>query len=216
MPRPRFSKLPALRQREILERAAEEFAACGYEHASLNHIIHALGLNKGVFYYNFDSKADLFAAVVQMVWDTAFPAGEFDLATLDRTTFWPSLARLFGENHAQMRQRPWLAGIVRLVLNPPPSARIDATIADLIARGHTWAKALLGRGQQVGAVRTDLPLDVLLDVITEADRAADRWLLANWDRFTPDERDRAGWVVFDLWRRIADPAQAAAAKDGTP
>ena len=67
MPRPRFSKLPVLRQREILERAAQEFAACGYEHASLNHIIDALGLNKGVFYYNFDSKADLFAAVVQMV-----------------------------------------------------------------------------------------------------------------------------------------------------
>ena len=114
-----------------------------------------------------------------------------------------------------MRQRPWLAGIVHLVLNPPPSARIDATIADLIARGHTWAKALLGRGQQVGAVRTDMPLDVLLDVITEADHAADRWLLANWDRFTPVERDRAGQAVFDLWRRIADPGQAAAAKDST-
>jgi AcrR family transcriptional regulator len=205
MPRPRFSRLDPVRQREILECAGVEFAAHGFQHASLNRIIGKAGLNKGVFYYYFDGKADLFASVVQMIWDRFFPTGGFDAATLDARTFWPRLAGLMFESHARFSEEPWLAGITRLVLlNPPTGA--DAVIAELLARGQAWARGILARGQHLGVVRTDLPVEVLLNVISAADQAADHWLLANWDRFTPGEREHAGVQIFDLWRRIAAPA----------
>jgi AcrR family transcriptional regulator len=205
MPRPRFSRLDPVRQREILECAGAEFGAHGFQHASLNRIIGKAGLNKGVFYYYFDGKADLFASVVQMVWDRFLPTDGFDAATLDAGTFWPRLLDLMLAGHARFRDEPWLAGIIRLVLlNPPTDA--DAVIAELLARGQAWARGILERGQHLGVVRTDLPVEVLLNVISAADQAADHWLLASWDRFTPGERERASVQIFDLWRRIAAPA----------
>jgi AcrR family transcriptional regulator len=210
MPRPRFSRLDPGRQREILEHAAREFAAHGYEHASLNQIIEALALNKGVFYYYFDGKADLFGAVLEMIWDSFFPSGAYDVETLDGSTFWPSLEKWLRDNHARFRREPWLAGLVRMISDPPKEARADAAIAQLLARGHAWAETLVRRGQEVGAVRTDVPSQLLLDVLTGADQAADRWLLANWDRFSEDERERVSFLIFDLWRRIAVPATAPA------
>lgn len=216
MPRPRFARLEPQRQRQILERAAEEFACHGYQHASLNHIIEALGLNKGVFYYYFDGKADLFAAVMRMAWQTTVPADAMDVGRLNAETFWPSLQRLLQENHRHMRERPWFAGILRMLLDAPHAAGLDAVIADQLSQAHLWVKGLLRRGQEVGAVRTDLPEDLLLEVLTGADQAADRWLLANWDRLTPEERQEAGLRTIDLWRRIANPPPASDAPEAEP
>jgi AcrR family transcriptional regulator len=211
MPRPRFARLDPARQLQILELAAGEFATHGYQHASLNHIIEALGLNKGVFYYYFDGKADLFASVMRMVFDTAMPADAMAVDRLDAGTFWPSLDRLLEENHRRLRERPWLAGILRMLHDARPEAGVDAVIAEELSRAHAWVRALLRRGQEVGAVRTDLPVELLLDVLTRADQAADRWLLANWDRLAPEDRERAGRQTLDLWRRIAGPAPVPAA-----
>ena len=61
MPRPRFEKLPVEKQEQILEAAAKEFTAHGYDGASLNRILEEAGISKGAAYYYFDDKADLYA-----------------------------------------------------------------------------------------------------------------------------------------------------------
>ena len=65
MPRPRFKKLAADKRAAIIEAAGVEFAAHGFQGASLNAIIAAAGISKGAFYYYFDDKADLFATVIE-------------------------------------------------------------------------------------------------------------------------------------------------------
>lgn len=60
MPRPRFQKLSIEKQQAILEAAAREFSAHGYEGASINKILETAQLSKGAAYYYFDDKADLF------------------------------------------------------------------------------------------------------------------------------------------------------------
>ena len=47
MPRPRFNKLSAEKRECILEAAAKEFAAHGYDGASLNRILDETGISKG-------------------------------------------------------------------------------------------------------------------------------------------------------------------------
>jgi AcrR family transcriptional regulator len=205
MPRPRFSRLDSARQRRILETAAAEFAEHGFRHASLNHVIEALGLSKGVFYYYFDSKADLFAAVVDLVWSLLVPSRDFDVASLEVATYWPRIEVLLRENHALAGEQPWIAGISRLLFTPPRGAGIDPKMAERLARGHAWMEALVARGQQVGAVRRDLPVELLLAVLAGADQAADRWLLDRWNALDPTERERLSFGIFDLWRRIAEP-----------
>ena len=64
MPRPRFKKLDKEKQKLILDVASEEFAAHGFENASYNAIIEKCKLSKGVMYYYFDDKLDLFQTIL--------------------------------------------------------------------------------------------------------------------------------------------------------
>ncbi len=210
MPRPRFARLDVGKQRRILEAAASEFAAHGYQHASLNHVIDAVGLSKGLFYYYFDSKADLFSAVVELVWQTLFQQVTLDVASLDERTFWPRLRAIVTELQKSMRARPWLAGVTRLFYHPLDSADIDGLVNTKIVEARTWLQTLLSRGQTLGLVRTDLPLDLLLDVLAAADQAADHWLLDRWEGLEVHQQEEMADRVFDLWRRIAEPRSAMA------
>lgn len=53
------------RYRKLLAAAAGEFAAHGFEQASLNTVIRACGMSKSSFYHYFDSKKALFDRVVE-------------------------------------------------------------------------------------------------------------------------------------------------------
>src|SRR5689334_5750559 len=64
MARPRFERAAPEKREALLDAAATEFAAHGYETASLNRILLSAGLSKGSFYYYFEDKADLAAAVL--------------------------------------------------------------------------------------------------------------------------------------------------------
>ncbi len=209
MPRPRFARLDPARRQAILEAAASEFAAHGFEQASLNHIIDALGLSKGVFYYYFDSKADLFGAVVELVWETLFPDRAVAIGGLQADTFWPRLEALSLMIRRRIRDLPWLAGVGRLLYHPLPAAELDDLLTVRSQQGRAWLSALIARGQEVGEVRADLPADMLLEVLTAADQAADHWMVDHFDQMTPGEQDRLFQGIFDLWRRIAEPRGAA-------
>lgn len=213
VPRPRFARLDPLLQRRILETAAAEFSEHGFRHASLNHVIEALGLSKGVFYYYFDSKADLFAAVVDLVWQLLAPSRRFDVSTLDAAAYWPRVEELLRENYALLGQYPWLVGVSRMLFNPPRGTAIDPAMAEKLALGHAWTEALIRRGQQVGAVRGDLPMELLLSVLAAADQAGDRWMLDHWQDLAPADREQLSARIFNLWRRIAQTGPAHAERE---
>ena len=93
MPRPRFHKLPPEHQEGILRAALEEFAAHGFNAASLNRIIDAAGISKGSMYYYFDGKEDLYAHVLRVELGRMFEAaGPFPIPTA-RTpeAFWSAI-----------------------------------------------------------------------------------------------------------------------------
>ena len=55
-----FYKLPISKQEKILNAAFDEFAEQGYEKASTNKIVKKAGIGKGMLFYYFKSKQDLF------------------------------------------------------------------------------------------------------------------------------------------------------------
>ncbi|MCL2446062.1 MAG: TetR/AcrR family transcriptional regulator [Oscillospiraceae bacterium] len=55
-----FHALDAEKQQRILHAAMEEFAAQGYERASTNTIVQTAGIGKGMLFYYFGSKEELF------------------------------------------------------------------------------------------------------------------------------------------------------------
>jgi AcrR family transcriptional regulator len=206
MPRSRFSRLDADERRRILETAAGEFASHGFAQASLNHVLEALGLSKGAFYYYFDSKADLFGAVIERAWEALLPDAVLDPASLDRETFWPELEAQMLALRRRVLGLPWLAGVARMLYHPMPEAEIDQLVAARFDRARDWLSAVLARGQELGAVRRDLPAGLLLAVLTAIDQASDHWLVDQEDQLDPVARDRLLREIFDLSRRIAEPS----------
>jgi AcrR family transcriptional regulator len=205
MPRPRFNTLPADKRQRIFEAAALEFARRGFEQASLNRIIEAAGISKGAAYYYFDDKADLYATVVREGWRTLLPEGGLDLTRLDRTSFWPTLRRLNQEMLAAAGQQPWLIAVGKLVYGAAPSAKLGKVVADEFAQVMAYLSALIARGQEVGAIRADVPATLLVAMVGSAFEAADRWSIAHAEELGPEGMDRLGGTLFDMIQRFVAP-----------
>jgi len=60
----RISKKPEERKSEILDAAEKLFASKGYSRATINDILHEVGIAKGTFYYHFQSKEEVMDAIV--------------------------------------------------------------------------------------------------------------------------------------------------------
>ena len=61
----RFEKLEDRKQRLIRQAALAEFAAHGYAKASTNRIVKAAGIGKGMLFYYFTSKQELYEYLVK-------------------------------------------------------------------------------------------------------------------------------------------------------
>ncbi len=207
MPRPRFERLPTEKRRRILAVAAEEFATQGFAGASINRIIDQAGISKGAAYYYFDDKADLFATVIRAGLESFQPptGAELDVDRLDSATFWPTVLTFYQGLLDSIRRQPWLTALGKMFYGPPPSAAVGALVAEQLDLARRWLGRLVARGQAVGAIRTDLPGDLLLTMLAAAGEAADRWFVGNRERLPPDTADALALVLFDALRRLAEP-----------
>lgn len=182
MPRPRFQKLSDSRRERIMEAAAREFAAHGFHNASLNRILQEASISKGAAYYYFDDKADLFATTVTFyaggVLDSVAPA----LEEVDGETFWPTVFALYEVQLDAYVDRPWALGAIKAAarLSPEEIAADDA-LQELLAQVEGQLQMIIGKGQEAGVIRRDLPQDLLMRLFMAVDDAMDRWLLENWE-----------------------------------
>jgi AcrR family transcriptional regulator len=207
MARPRFANLDLDTRHRILETAAIEFAARGYDGVSLNQLIDRLEMSKGSFYYYFDDKADLFSTVADLAWAIVLPAGDLDVEEFNAENFWPSLEVLMQEARSRVRANPWLVGFTRLIYDPPDVAGIREDLAGKFEEARQWQAGLIRRGQELGAVRKDLPVELLQALLVGADEAGDRWFVENWERLGEREVERLFEEVFAIFRRMLEPPQ---------
>ena len=205
MARPRFKNLETKMRNRILEAAAVEFAARGFEGTSLNQLLDRLGMSKGSFYYYFDNKEDLFTTVVDHAWSTLLPVEKLELGVLDASAFWPTLQSLMREARARVHANPWLVGFTRLIYEPPETVGVREVLAQKFDQARQWQAGLILRGQEVGAVRSDLPAELLQVLLVGADEAGDRWMVENWERFEESEVERLLEEVFAIFRRMLEP-----------
>src|SRR5215831_2823931 len=106
MPRPRFQRAPAKKQEAILDAATREFATHGYEGASVNRILLAAGFSKGAFYYYFDDKADLAAAVIEREASRYFESESEARAPATPAAFWAEVQRMLDLGKERMTDWP--------------------------------------------------------------------------------------------------------------
>lgn len=217
MARPRFQNLDREIRHRILETAAAEFAANGFDGTSLNRLLGRVGLSKGSFYYYFDDKADLFDTVAAHARRIVQPAIDFDPGALDAATFWPTLELMLWEGRARVRENPWLAGFLRRLDQMPRSGAAAERGDSRIQAPQNWLAELVRQGQKVGAVRSDLPAPLLQVLLAGADEVGDQWVIDNWHRFETTEIERISEAVVAILRGILEPPpRGAATKGGDP
>jgi AcrR family transcriptional regulator len=202
MPRPRFEKLSPARRGALLEAAAREFGAHGYEDASMNQILEQAGVSKGAAYYYFDDKEDLFLTVVQHYLDQ-LGIGNFvemsENVTAER--FWLELSELYRNPFVRSRDFPWAFGVWRAA-GEAWRARPNGRLADFANQYIGVLERLLKRGQQLGVVRTDLPDELLMAWVRAVDDASDRYILDHWEELDHDALAAAADRVVDGLRRL--------------
>lgn len=212
MPRPRFHALPPARRAEILAAAADEFSRYGLEGASYNRIIAAAGASKGAMYYYFDSKDDLLLTLVadlaERCAEAIGGAGEFR----DPAGFWAEVRALGARAVAFFLADPRVAGLARRLIQASPESQPGRAIAGYTRRAEAFTAELLRRGQAVGAVRRDLPLELLAHMVTGLGEAVDRWLLARWHELDAAALAALPDQTVDLFARLVAPAASPPAQ----
>ncbi len=206
-PLQRFEKLPHERQHAILEAAAEEFAAHGFDRASINRIIAATGLSKGAMYYYFDDKEDLFVTVL-VAYEAHATGMELDPSALTPETFWPAL-EAWGHAMAQLTvDHPTFAALGRAFYELPQSRWSTGRIGEYLARMMTRIRAWVTHGQSVGVVRGDLEAGLLVELWMSVNTVLDRYTLESWDAADDAERDRLVDLHIGMMKRMFRPEEA--------
>lgn len=203
MPRPRFNKLTVEKRERILEAAAKEFAANGYDGASLNRILDKAEISKGAAYYYFDDKADLYATTVLHYSQELISV--VDPAHFKAVSFWDELTAIYRHQFTSYAERPWVFGVVKAGGSLSVETVTEGPLAELWQQAQFLLVKLLRRGQELGVIRTDLEEELLLSLVIAVDMAHDRWLFARWPELSQADLEQAAIRIGGTLRRLLAP-----------
>ncbi|MBX3099692.1 MAG: TetR/AcrR family transcriptional regulator [Salinibacterium sp.] len=212
MVRPRFTKLPAAQQQAIVQAAFDEFATRGFHDASLNRIINAAGISKGSMYYYFVGKEDLYTHVIRdRLQSLLGGAGPFPIPSAgDPDEYWASLADLYLRLMKILLSTPDVAALLRGWLAGGAGPSMSAAQEEAERATLPWLLRTLTIGQEIGAVRTDLPTDLLLAMVMALAQVIDIWLIKQ----LPEDADLEETVrtLIDVIRQAVAPTRIAEAQ----
>ncbi|MBS1908009.1 MAG: TetR/AcrR family transcriptional regulator [Actinobacteria bacterium] len=159
----------------LIEATVAEFAAAGYEGASLNRIIRAAGLSKSSFYHAAGSKAELFDAVVRALVDDVRAAWTPpDPASFAAGDFWARVDAALAGFGALAAQAP-LGMLGRIFYLPTGEGAVRD---EVLAAVRDWVGGVLAAGRSAGAVHADLPIALQTAAVFGLLRGIDEWALA--------------------------------------
>lgn len=194
------------RHRNLLARAAREFAIRGFEHASLNAIIRDCGMSKSSFYHYFGSKESLFDRVVEVA--SAALAADLNAPTpetLAGPDYWDRIAAFSAQALAASEKQDWYADLGKMFYLPDLSAERSQALKRVLAGVEHWIARVLAAGRACGSVRDDLPASLQVELVFAVLQAMDRWSLRHVDDFDGPEIADLAWRQLDALRRLLAP-----------
>jgi len=145
------------RRREILAGARTCFARDGYEGATVRRLEDEIGLSRGAIFHHFRDKDSLFLAVAE---DDAAAMVE-TVAAHGLVQVMRDLLERAAEPAAEADVTGWLGSqleVSRRLRTDPEFAKRWAARSDAIAAA---TRERLGRQRDAGALRADVPIDIL-------------------------------------------------------
>lgn len=204
MPTKRFDNLDPDRKKKLLDAAIAEFSRNGYERASLNDIIREAGISKGSLYYYFEDKLDLYVSIVKNMTEEVILSigGLFDRE--GSGDFWADIEKMYEAGLSYMIAHPDIVAIGRDARSLMMKASLSpGAFGDLYEKGYGMFVDIFRRGQEMGAVRADVPLELLVSAIFYMGEGMDMWFLQHWDELDEAGRKRIMKLYADFARDIA-------------
>ena len=160
MPRPTFFNLPEDKRRNLVEIALDEFAEHTYTGFSISRFVARAGVAKGSFYQYFDDKMDLFRWL--LFEDGGRRKLEFirNSGALDSSDWWSMLASIMLAGIGFGLANPRLARVSMAVWFPSGDPDLHALHVQTQALSRQAMRNLLTQGQEAGAVRKDIDLEL--------------------------------------------------------
>ncbi len=209
MPLPRFDKLDEPRKRAILAAAAEELAERGFAGASYNHIIERAGISKGAMYYYFADKDDLYRTVLETAIAVWFGHVAMPFEADDAGSFWRACEGMYERTLRFMLADPSSAAVCLSITRARERLEGHPALLEINQKMLEWTAELVKKGQEVGAVRTDLPSELLVQVALSMMDAGDRWLASRWVEIDEEHVDATAKTMVDLFRRVGAPHEGS-------
>jgi AcrR family transcriptional regulator len=158
--------------------ALAEFAADGYEQASINRILQRAGMSKGQFYYHFENKEALYLALIEILIarKSVFMAGVMQPEDFQQDLFGIFRAQIrYGLAFA--REYPAINQFAESFAREEGTAIYKKALAIHNFTGEGAIARLIEAAYARGELRQDLPLSFIKQVIgflfTQAVAAAD-------------------------------------------
>ncbi len=161
---PKWRRRADARPAEIVGAAYDVFSEKGFAAARLDDIARRAGVSKGALYLYFETKQDIFEAVVK---DAVAPnIGAIETFALNFPGPFDQLIRMIIPRVAEIADRTGMGKVIKMVIgesgNFPEIARIWHD--DVIARGIGLLTTLIARAQAHGEVRPGDPRQHALSI----------------------------------------------------
>lgn len=205
MPLPRFEKLDTPRKKSILQAAAEEFGERGFAGASYNRIIERAGISKGAMYYYFADKDDLYRTVLDAALAVWWEHVGFPFDADDAESFWRACREMYERSLRFMLEDRCSAALCLSVTRARERLEGHPELLALNARMIEWTRELVRKGQECGAVRTDLPNELIVQTALALMDGGDRWLAGRWNEITHADVEGTATQLVGLFRRLGEP-----------
>ena len=150
-------------RQKLIDSALTVFATHGFERATVDEIVRDAGFSKGAFYVHFESKEDLFWAMLEGRIETL---QETMRGALDTTQSVADNERRILEAIFALdkKDKHWPALFVEFVAHAARNEKVREKLHEMYRRWHSFTVEMLEEGRKAGRVRTDMELDFMASV----------------------------------------------------
>lgn len=204
-PPPRFERLSPEKREQILRTAGQKFAEHGYEGSTIQVILRELGLSAGAAYYYFDNKADLFTKVVRFYIGRLLEPAPKEWSIRDPESFWAAFLGSLEIALSQKYDDHKTVASLRRAWMMSRELRDCPEISQEFGRNENQLRQLVALGQKVGAIRIDLPAELLIRCVLALNDAFDDWMT----EMPPETATKEVMHAIAAFRRFLEPQLAA-------
>ncbi len=207
-PYPRFEKLDEEKQDAILSAAMNEFVLHGYDGASLNQVISQANISKGSFYYYFEDKLDLLMTLIERKVNFRKLLDESKiLESTSGEEFWACFERVLELGVEIIAEDPQFVKLGHVFAGLSPNVRQSERVTGFMAQSSAYLVEMLVRGQEIGVIRKDLPMPILVQLWFSVDQVFDHWGMEVIDAHgLESEEVQAFWATaLDMFKRMFAP-----------